>query len=139
MIADRLLFLAVFSLFFTGCAAKPLARAVGQVQPLGCALTRFPTDTRIASTSIDTFVGVYRRGAAALTVRRQDYRLLVEIPGSAVRETRMIGEWRFEDGCGAVYQFSMPINGVGSLLSITGVNGVASSWRTDSAYPVRPA
>lgn len=133
MIADRLLLLAAFSLPLTGCVTRPEAQALGRGQVVGCALIRFPPDTRIASSSIDTFAGVYRRGAAALRVRREDYRLLVEIPGSAVRETRMIGEWRFEDGCGAVYQFSMPMNGVGSSLRIISANGAVSNWRTDRA------
>lgn len=133
MSPDRFLLVATFSLSLTGCAMWPRAHAVASTQAGDCALARFPPDTRIASGSIDTFAGVYRRGDAALAVRRDDYRLLVGSPGSAARETRMIGEWRFVDGCGAVYQFSMPMNGVGSSLTTIGSDGKISDWRTDSA------
>lgn len=133
MSADRLLLVGVFSLLLTGCAMRPRPHAVLSAQAEDCALTRFPTDTRIASSSVDTFAGVYRRGDAALAVQRQDYRLLVGTPGSAAREARMVGEWRFQDGCGAIYQFSMPMNGVGSIPNIICADGAVSDWRSDSA------
>ena len=133
MIILRFLFLVVFSAIASGCVRAPEVASIGPAHATGCALASFPADTRVASTSIDTVAGVYRWGAATLTVRREDYRLLVDIPGSGVRETRMIGEWRFADGCGAVYQFSIPLSGVGSRLSIVGPDGTISDWRTDSA------
>ncbi len=126
----RLLQMVALSCVFASSSATALPPA--GAKPVGCAVASFPEDTRIAEPSSGELAGIYKRGGAALAVRRQGYRFWVDIPGSSSRELRLVREWRFEDGCGAVYQFSQSAIGLGSRLTITGRDGAVSVWRRDA-------
>jgi len=98
--------------------------------PANCADTIFPTNVRIAAWSVDKFTGHYRRGDQALTVTRQNHRLLVMRPGFGTREITSdnIESWHWHDACGVRYAFNLPPDGPGALLRITDANGAVSDW-----------
>lgn len=114
----------------TGCSAAP-ALAFSVSPNVGCALAVFPADTRIANLINAELLGIYKSGRAVIAVRRQNYSLLVDVPGSSSRRLRLVREWLFEDGCGAVYQFSQSAAGLGSRLTITAPDGAVSIWKRD--------
>lgn len=96
-----------------------------------CADTIFPTNPRVAAWSVDKFTGHYRRGELALTVNRDNHRLLVMRPGFGTREitANNVESWQWHDACGVRYAFTLPPDGPGARLRITDLNGAVSDWR----------
>ena len=96
-----------------------------------CGDTIFPANPRIGAWSVDKFAGTYRRGQQALTVTRDNHRLLVTRPGFGTREVTApsVESWQWNDGCGVQYRFTLPPDGPGAWLRITDVGGGVSDWQ----------
>ncbi len=94
----------------------------------GCIESRFPEDTRVADSEFDSFVGSYARENHFLSIRREEYRMLLNVPGSGTRELRFVQDWRFEDGCGTAYEFAVRLAPLQTVLKIRGRDGSAYSW-----------
>lgn len=88
-----------------------------------CAAVRFPVQLSAAG-ALESFAGQYSDGELILAFRQEGYRVLLR-SGDQNRELRNIGPWRFEDGCGNFYQFSLPLTGTGANLEV-GVRGAKS-------------
>lgn len=78
---------------------------------------------------MEELAGEYGNEALWLSVRQEDYRILVSTPRAADRELRRVGEWRFEDGCGVTYQFSLSMDQLGTSLEISTPHGLLERYR----------
>ena len=96
-----------------------------------CADAVFPTNPRVTAWSVDKFAGHYRRGELALTVTRDNHRLLVMRPGFGTREISAdtVESWQWHDACGIQYRFTLPPDGPGAWLRITDAGGAVSDWQ----------
>ena len=100
-------------------AAPALAAAAQPAQSPGCANFQFPVQLSMAG-SLQGFAGQYSDGVREAALRQDGYRVLLRLDGTAERQLRLAGEWRFVDGCGTAYQFTLPLDGVGANLEIIG-------------------
>lgn len=120
-----------------GCYANPHPPPpppppeLGTVAPANCADTIFPLNPQIGPGSVDRFTGQYRRGGQALTVTRQNQRLLVTRPGFGTREitAESVASPLWHDACGVRYRFTLPADGPGALLRITEADGTVTEWQ----------
>jgi len=108
----------------TACGEKPQP----QTASVNCAAVRLTTDLSAAG-ALGEFAGDYTNDQVVLTIRQEDYRLLVRSAGSGERELRRVSDWRFEDGCGVTYQFSYPLDHVGRSLEISTPYGSLENYR----------
>ncbi len=122
VVASCLLYGAAAAL--TACAEKPEPRSAS----VNCATARLPTDTSAAG-ALEGFSGDYTNGQLELLVWQDGYRLLVKSAGSGEREIRRVSDWRFEDSCGVIYQFSYPLSHIGRSLEISTPDGSLESYR----------
>ena len=120
-----------------GCYANPHPPPpppppeLGTVAPANCADTIFPLNPQIGPGSADRLTGHYRRGGQALTVTRQNQRLLVTRPGFGTREitAESVSSPLWHDACGVHYRFTLAPDGLGALLRITEADGTATDWQ----------
>ena len=121
--------LALLALLVSACAPPPTKQAALRAQPQ-CALITYPTNERIAGWSVDKFAGRYVAGQNAVTVRRDQHRLLVEgwVLGSRELTADSIESWTWRDGCGVSYGFMLPPDGPGGRLRVTLPDGSTSDW-----------
>ena len=91
----------------------------------------FPENPSVGAWSVDKFAGHYRRGAQALTVTRDNHRLLVMRPGFGTRQITAdnVQSWQWHDACGSQYSFTLPPDGPGAWLRITDQGGAVSDWQ----------
>jgi hypothetical protein len=118
---------AVAALVPAACA--PMARSPELAQPR-CAQMAFPSKDRIGAWSVDKFTGRYMHGMKALTVRRDDHRLLVEGWNLGTRQITAdtVESWIWQDACGLRYEFTLPPDGPGARLKVTETNGITTDW-----------
>jgi hypothetical protein len=114
------------ALLMGACAAMP--RAGPQPQ---CAQTSFPTNNRIGAWSVDKFAGRYLGGSDAITVSRDEHRLLVRGWTLGTRELTAdsVESWTWRDGCGVRYDFMLPPDGPGAWLKVTMTDGSVTDWK----------
>jgi hypothetical protein len=112
------------------CALTPGTELAEPGQPQ-CASATFPLNERIAVWSVDKFAGRYSSGGNVLTVRRDQHRLLVEGWTLGKRElaAQNVESWTWHDGCGVLYEFTLPPDGPGAWLKVTQLNGATTDWR----------
>jgi len=130
----RNLFVASAALSLTACygaAPPPPPPPIELYGTADCASTVFPTDPSVNAATVDKFGGVYRAGRESVTVSRQDNRFLLHRVLYGVRELRADAaeSWTFHDGCGVRYEFVLPPDGPGAMLTITDRDGTTSRWR----------
>lgn len=120
----QLLCLAGTMTALAACAQKPQPLSTS----LDCTAIQFPTDTSLPG-AVDELAGEYWDDSLSLSVKRDDYRLLINAPQSGNRELRRVEDWRFEDGCGVIYQFSLPLDHLGRSLEIRTPDGSLRRYR----------
>jgi len=114
-------FALYFSLGLAACAppAPPPSAPPPQVAP-GTSLVR-PT-----AAMLDPYVGSYRGGTEALTVRRAGDALVVDRPGQPATTLILVGLGTFADAAGKTYLFT-PAAG-GARLTVVGADGTRREW-----------
>jgi hypothetical protein len=118
----------ILSLFLCGCGIRPESNLAANSPQ--CASTLFPRNDQIAAWSVDKFAGRYTRGPDALTVRRDQHRLVVEgwTLGTRQLSAQSAESWTWNDGCGARYEFTLPPDGPGAWLKIVMPDGSTTDW-----------
>jgi hypothetical protein len=126
---------------FLFATALPLAACLGPAPPpppmpyevtgaADCAAASYPVDPRVAAAMLDKFIGVYRLGRQSVTVSRSGSRFTIHRVLFGIRDLKPDApeSWTFHDGCGVRYDFQLPPDGPGGMVTITDRDGTVSRW-----------
>ena len=118
------------AMIVAACAATPRTAVIPASPPYppACAVRFAPNPTIVAS-SADKFTGSFRSGAHTLIVRREGNTLVVRQEDKLPTQINgNVQSWLFRDGCGTTYQFMLPPDGPGAMLTVTTPAGTRSTW-----------